>query len=158
KQIAFITGASSGIGYELALELAAKGYVLAVVARRRDLLEALVAKVHRQGAEAISPGWGVGGQNEGKKAISEATGCLGRNDLAILPAGISEPTDSINFTAAKFERVLRTNLLGVAYCLEELIPVMKKQGQGTIAAISSLAGDRGIPGSAGYCATKAGLS
>jgi short-subunit dehydrogenase len=54
--------------------------------------------------------------------------------------------------------MVRTNLLGVAYCLEELIPIMREQKSGIIAAISSLAGDRGFPGSSGYCATKAALS
>ena len=158
KQVAFITGASSGIGYELALELAARGYSLAVAARRSELLDRLVERVHQHGVGAISLVCDVGDQKQVKRAIAETIERCDRIDLAVLSAGIGGPTDSINFTAEKFEKVLRTNLLGVAYCLEELIPLMKRQRRGTIAALSSLAGDRGIPGSAGYCATKAGLS
>src|SRR5205085_9797078 len=93
-----------------------------------------------------------------KQSIIETIDRFGRIDLAILSAGISEPTKVVEFKASRFERLLRTNLLGVAFCLEELIPAMWRQGGGTIAAISSLAGDRGMPGSAEYCATKAALS
>lgn len=162
KQIAFITGASSGIGYELALALAAKGYALALSARRKDLLDRLAVELQGRGADVIALACDVGDQTQVKRAVAETMTRFGRVDLAILSAGIGEPTRAADFEAAKFERLLRTNLLGVAYCLESLIPAMRGQGGGqpggTIAAISSLAGDRGIPGSAGYCATKAGLS
>lgn len=158
KQVAFITGASSGIGYALAQELAPKGFALALAARRTELLESLCEKVRQAGGEAISLTCDVGDQSQVKQAIAETIASFGRIDLAILSAGIGGPTNAAEFKAEKFERLLRTNLLGVAFCLEELLPVMRRQGAGTIAAISSLAGDRGFPGSAGYCATKAALS
>jgi len=159
KQIGFITGASSGIGYELALALAAKGYALALSARRKYLLDRLAVELQGRGADVIALECDVGDQTQVRQAVAETMTRFGRVDLAILSAGIGGPTRAADFEAAKFERLLRTNLLGVAYCLESLIPAMRGQsGGGTIAAISSLAGDRGIPGSAGYCATKAGLS
>lgn len=158
KKAALITGASSGIGYELALGLAEKGHPLALLARRRDLLGRLVEKIRRDGGDAISIGCDVSDQNQVKEAIAQTRERYDEIELAILSAGVSEPTDALNFSASSVERILRTNLLGVAYCLEELIPIMKRQGYGTIAGVSSLAGDRGIPGSAGYCATKAALS
>lgn len=158
RKVAFITGASSGIGYALANELAANGYALALAARRRDLLDALSAKIRQSGAEAISLVCDVSDQSQVRGAVSEAMRHFGKLDLAILSAGVGGSTNATNFRADKFERLLRTNLLGVAYCLEELIPPMREQKQGIIAAISSLAGDRGFPGSAGYCATKAALS
>lgn len=158
KQVAFITGASSGIGYELALALAAKGCALALSARRKEVLDRLTRDLAGRGVEALALACDVSDPAQVKQAIGEARARFGRIDLAILSAGISEPTPIEPFEAAAFERLLRTNLLGVAYCLEELLPAMREQGGGTIAAISSLAGDRGVPGSAGYCATKAGLS
>lgn len=158
KQIAFITGASSGIGYALAQQLAPKGYALALAARRADLLDALCQDVRQAGGEAIALACDVGDQTQVKQAIAETVTRFGRIDMAILSAGIGGPTNAAEFKAEKFQRLLQTNLMGVAFCLEELLPVMRQQGSGTIAAISSLAGDRGFPGSAGYCATKAALS
>lgn len=158
KQIVFITGASSGIGYALAQQLAPKGCALVLAARRTDLLEALCEEVRRTGGEAIALTCDVGDQAQVKQAIAETIAHFGRIDLAILSAGIGGPTSAAEFKAEKFQRLLQTNLMGVAFCLEELLPLMRRQGGGTIAAISSLAGDRGFPGSAGYCATKAALS
>lgn len=158
KQVVFITGASSGIGYALAKELAPKGFALALAARRTDLLDALCEEVLQAGGDAIALSCDVGEQAQVKKAVAETVARFGRIDLAILSAGIGGPTNAIEFNAEKFQRLLQTNLLGVAFCLEELLPLMRQQGGGTIAAISSLAGDRGFPGSAGYCATKAALS
>jgi NAD(P)-dependent dehydrogenase (short-subunit alcohol dehydrogenase family) len=146
----------------LAAELAQKGYSLALAARRKDLLDELAGVVESSGAAVVTIVCDVGDQQQVKQAVDETIRHFGRIDLAILSAGVGEPTDAVNFAAAKFERLARTNLLGVAYCLEELIPIMRKprggRSGGTIAAISSLAGDRGFPGSAGYCATKAALS
>jgi NAD(P)-dependent dehydrogenase (short-subunit alcohol dehydrogenase family) len=158
KKVAFITGASSGIGYALANELADRGYSLALAARRLELLDDLSGKLRQSGGESIALRCDVGDQTQVRSAVAETLRHFGRIDLAILSAGIGSSTNAVNFRADKFERLLRTNLLGVALCLEELIPVMRDQRQGTIAAISSLAGDRGFPGSAGYCATKAALS
>lgn len=158
KQVVFITGASSGIGYALAQEFAPKGCALALAARRTDLLGALCEEARRAGSEAIGLSCDVSDQSQVKQAVAETLSRFGRIDLAILSAGIGGPTNAVNFKSESLERLLRTNLLGVAYCLEELLPAMQRQGGGTIAAISSLAGDRGFPGSAGYCATKAALS
>lgn len=158
EQVAFITGASSGIGHALAREFAAAGHALALVARRRELLDSLVAAAQQQGRAALALACDVSEPAQVKQAVAATVQRFGRIDLAILSAGISQPTRAVNFVAAEFEHLLKTNLLGVAYCLEELIPVMRRQQSGTIAALSSLAGDRGMPGSAGYCATKAALS
>ncbi len=158
KQTVFITGASSGIGHALARELAPKGYALALAARRQDLLDDLCAEVRQLGGEAIPLICDVGDQEQVKQAIAKTIEHFGRIDLAILSAGIGGTTKATEFKADGLQRLVRTNLFGVAYCLEELLPILQRQNGGTIAAISSLAGDRGMPGSAGYCASKAALS
>jgi NAD(P)-dependent dehydrogenase (short-subunit alcohol dehydrogenase family) len=159
KPVAFITGASSGIGHALALELARRGYRIALAARRKAALETLANEISSSGGEALSLACDVSDQSQVNVAVAETLQRLGRIDLAILSAGIGQPTDAVNFKAAPFAEIIGINLLGVAYCLEELIPVMKQQSRGgIIAAISSLAGDRGIPGSAGYSASKAALN
>jgi NAD(P)-dependent dehydrogenase (short-subunit alcohol dehydrogenase family) len=154
----FITGASTGIGRALALELATRGCRLALTARRQALLDELAVEVERAGGQALVLACDVTEQAQVKQAIGAACQHYGRLDWAILSAGISQPTVAEAFQAAELERLFKTNLLGVAYCLEELIPHLRQQGGGKIAALSSLAGDRGIPGSAAYCATKAALN
>lgn len=158
KSVAFITGASSGIGRAIALELASRGYRLALAARSKDALEELTGEVQRRGGEAITLPCNVRDEEQVKRAVTEALERFTRIDLAILSAGIGDPTDATNFTAAPFAEMIETNVLGVAYCLEALIPAMRRQGSGTIAVLSSLVADRGMPGSGGYCATKAALT
>ncbi|HZS10511.1 MAG TPA: SDR family NAD(P)-dependent oxidoreductase [Blastocatellia bacterium] len=158
--VAFITGASSGIGRALALELAARGCGLALAARRKEVLEDLTNGVSKQGGEALALACDVGDQGQVRRAVADTLQRFGRVDLALLSAGVGRPTVAAKFKAADFAEQIETNLMGVAYCLEELIPVMLNQqpSGGTIAAISSLAGDRGIPGSGGYSASKAAVN
>jgi NAD(P)-dependent dehydrogenase (short-subunit alcohol dehydrogenase family) len=158
QPVAMITGASSGIGRALALELAARGERLALISRREEALESVAAQVESRGGVPLVLACDVRDPEQVAWAAAETGQRFGRIDLAILSAGIGGPTDAPNFAAAPFAQLVTTNLLGVAYFLEVLIPVMRQQGGGTIAALSSLAGDRGMPGSAGYCATKAALS
>ncbi len=158
EQVVFITGASTGIGRALALALAPRGCALALTARRQKLLDELAREVERLGGRALALACDVSDPAQVKQAVAATQQRFGRIDCAILSAGIGEPTKAEAFSAADFERLLQTNLLGVAYCLEALIPLLRQQGGGKIAALSSLAGDRGIPGSAGYCATKAALN
>lgn len=158
KQVVFITGASTGIGRALALVLAARGCALALTARRRTLLDELACEVERLGGQALALVCDVGDAQQVQAAVAATQQRFGRIDCALLSAGISEPTKAATFSAAAFEHLLQTNLLGVAYCLDVLIPLMREQGGGQIAVLSSLAGDRGMPGSAGYCASKAAVN
>lgn len=156
--VVFITGASTGIGQALALALAARGWRLALTARRQTLLDELARAVERLGGQALPLACDVTEPAQVQAAVRAAQQHFGGIDWAILSAGIAQPTGATNFKAADFERLLKTNLLGVAHCVEALLPVLQARGGGKIAALSSLAGDRGIPGSASYCATKAGLN
>jgi len=156
--VAFITGASSGIGRALALEVAKRGYRLALAARRQDLLVELAAEIGAENSAVKTFACDVADQTQVKRAISATVQEFGSIDLAILSAGVGGPTDPVHFYAKDIERLVTTNLFGVAYCLEELIPLMTSRSAGTIAVLSSIAADRGIPDSAGYCASKAALS
>ena len=160
KKTAFITGASSGIGSALALELTGQGYRLALAARRESALAELAAHVRQRGGEALTLACDVQNPAQVEQAIATTLAHYDRIDLAILSAGIGRPTEPLKFNAAALVDMTATNYFGVAYCLEHLIPALLKQQPqgGTIAVLSSLAGDRGMPGFSGYGATKAALN
>jgi short-subunit dehydrogenase len=158
RPIAFITGASSGIGKELAIEMAKRGYNLSLAARRQDVIEELAESLTVSDTKVLTSRCDVSNQDDVRSAISNTISRFGRIDLAILSAGIGGETDPMRWQSKTLETIVETNLFGVAYCLEELIPIMRSQGEGSIGVLSSLAADRGIPTSAAYCASKAAVS
>jgi NAD(P)-dependent dehydrogenase (short-subunit alcohol dehydrogenase family) len=120
-KVVLITGASTGIGRALALEFAARGCWLALTARRQPLLDDLAHEVERLGGQALALTCDVTQSEQVHAAIAATGQYFGRLDCAILSAGSSAPTNPGTFSAAALERLLQTNLLGVAYCLEALI-------------------------------------
>jgi NAD(P)-dependent dehydrogenase (short-subunit alcohol dehydrogenase family) len=155
--VSFITGASSGIGRALALELAERGARLALAARRVERLRELENRLGKSDNLLVMP-CDVTRQEDVRKAIATTLERFGGIDLALLSAGVSGRTKPLKFAAAPLEKIVSTNLFGVAYCLEELIPLMARSGKGTIAVLSSLAADRSLTDSAPYSASKAAVS
>jgi short-subunit dehydrogenase len=146
-----ITGASSGLGSGLALDYAAPGISLVLLARRFDRLERVAAECRSRGAAVEIAALDVGDP--------EPLGTLLRTmddrlpfDLVVANAGIARPPGEANATAQ-----IRANLLGVIHTIEPLIPRMLARGRGQLAVVSSVAALRGLPDSPAYCASKAGV-
>jgi len=158
QRITVITGASSGIGAALAEKFAADGDVIALVARRREPLEALARKIRDGGGTAQGFTADVGDPESVAGAFAAIEETLGPVHTLIANAGIGDSTPAHNFEATRFERVVRVNLMGAVYCIEAVLPGMLARGSGQIVGIGSLAGYRGLPGSGAYCASKAGLA
>src|SRR5690606_29984482 len=91
-------------------------------------------------------------------AIERLAAELGPVDLLIANAGFALRTPAAGFSASALEAMVRVNLLGAAFAIEAILPAMLARGRGHLVGISSLASYRGLPGPAGYCATKAALS
>jgi NAD(P)-dependent dehydrogenase (short-subunit alcohol dehydrogenase family) len=156
NQVAFITGAGSGLGRQLALLLAAEGAAVAVV----DLHEEALRKL-----EAALPGrrfaWAVADVRDLpglRRAVGQLQEQVGSIDLLIANAGIGCETSALNFHGEDVEAIVRVNLIGVANSIDTVLPGMLARRRGHLVGMSSLASYRGLPHMAGYCAAKAGVN
>src|SRR5260221_7663361 len=148
----FLTGASSGIGEALACDYARRGATLGLVARRIDRLSELAASL--PAAEAYEAD--VRDLAAMRAAAAQFIARHGLPDIVIANAGISFGTlTELEEDAAAFRDILETNVLGLVHTFQPFVAPMRTRGHGTLAGIASVAGFRGLPGGAGYSASKA---
>jgi short-subunit dehydrogenase len=158
QQVAVITGASSGIGWELAKVLAGQGCQVGLIARRKENLDKLADQVRRAGGTAAIAPSDVGDRQQTLAAVAELRRQLGPIDLLIANAGVGTPTFLNSINIADVERMMRVNYLGTVYAIEAVLPEMLARRQGHLAAVSSLSAYKGLPGESGYCASKAAVN
>jgi short-subunit dehydrogenase len=158
ERVMLVTGASSGIGRALARLLAARGAKVGLIARRSDLLEEAGTEILRQGGKAAWAPADVSSREQVVFAIRELASRLGPVDVLLANAGVGMPTllDPIN--VPDIEAMFRVNVLGVVYAIEAVLPEMLARKHGHLAAVSSLAGFKGLPGESAYCASKAAVN
>jgi short-subunit dehydrogenase len=151
---AVVTGASSGIGRELARELARRGYAVALLARRAELLEELA----RELPHAVAVACDVTDRDSVHAAVRRAEGELGGPfDLAIANAGVSIPNHAAKFSVDDAELVFRVNVFGMLYLYDAVIPGMIERRAGRFVGVASVAGLRAIPSAGPYSASKAAM-
>jgi short-subunit dehydrogenase len=158
QRLVFITGASSGIGQALALRYHQAGYRLALVARRS---EAIAAWASELGLAADS--YAIYGADvaDTDSIVAAAKACIARQglpDVVIANAGISIGIDSAHREDIDaMAQVFATNNIGLAASFHPFIQAMRVRGSGILVGIASVAGIRGLPGHAAYCASKAAV-
>ena len=158
RPLAFVTGASSGIGQALATALHARGHRLALVARRGDALRDWIAAQGWTDADARVH---VADVSDVDSIVGAGRACLetqGVPDAVIANAGISvgvatEDREDLDV----FRDTLATNLLGVVATFHPFVEAMRARGSGRLVGIASVAGIRGLPGHGAYCASKSGV-
>lgn len=153
----FITGASAGIGLALAEAYAASGITLGLVARREDRLKALAERFALLGCRVLTFAADVGDAQGMRQAAREFCEQAGGVDLVIANAGINRPDQSMGGDPTGAAEVIHCNVNGVLHTLLPMVPAMVSQGSGHLVAIGSVAGFRGLPGNAPYCASKAAV-
>lgn len=153
-----ITGASSGIGYELAKQFSAENCNLALLARRKNIIDDLAANLESPDKKVITFKCDVRNKKEVGETFNQVKNIFKNIDVAILNSGVSYRIDIDNFDLTKIEETINTNLFGLIYCIDNLLPDLKKNNNGMIVGISSLAGVRGFPRSAAYCASKSAVT
>jgi NADP-dependent 3-hydroxy acid dehydrogenase YdfG len=153
-KVAFVTGASSGIGAATALALAEEGANVAVLARRADRLEQVVKRIKDAGVEALPIIADAADEAQLRASIRRVRETFGRLDILVNNAGVMllgkiEGTDS-----AEWRTMLDINVQSVMVACQEVLPIMKAQGAGHIVNISSVAGRQAKAGYSGYNASK----
>ena len=157
--LAWVTGASSGIGRALAKRLAEDGFGVVVTARDLDRLLDLQTEVAASGATGriIVLDGDVTDPRDMERVISSIEYDHGQIALAVLNAGVYLPVDGGNLHREDFEKTFAVNLHGAVNCLIPVVAHMKAKRHGQIAIVSSVTGYGGLPTSAAYGATKAAL-
>ena len=158
NKVILLTGASSGIGRALALELAQKKARVGLLARREPLLQELTQEFLALDVPCALAVADVSRRDDVQRAARQVADQLGPIDILIANAGVGTPTflDPVNIQDV--ERMFQVNLFGMIYAIEAVLPTMLQRRAGQIAAVSSLAAFKGLPGESAYCASKAAMN
>lgn len=157
---ALIVGASSGMGSALARRLAREGYVVALVARRKELLASLCAEINGSAGStrAVSYVHDVHDYEAAPPLLRRIVSDLGGLDLVVYASGVNFPPGLQSYNFKGDREMLEVNLIGAFAWLNPVAALFQAAGAGQIVGISSVAGDRGRVGNPGYNASKAGLT
>src|ERR1700742_3548963 len=153
----FITGASSGLGEGLARHYARAGAVIGLCARRAPLLGELAEKIRATGASAHVYAADVGNTAEMQRAAADFLRDAGGVGLVIANAGIGIAHGTLEGKSEPIAKLMQVNVIGVTNTVVPFVPAMLRQKSGILAAVSSGAGHRGLPGRAAYRASKAAV-
>ncbi|MFZ5862194.1 MAG: SDR family oxidoreductase [Nitrospirota bacterium] len=154
----FITGASSGIGEALAVRFASPGRTLGLTARRASELERVALRCRERGATVSTFPLDVRDAEAVLRAGWAFLAEAGRVDAVIANAGVSRRDNDDRTDSARSREIIETNLLGVIHTFEPFIADMERAGAGSLVAVSSVAGFRGLPNAGAYSASKAAVN
>lgn len=153
-QVAIVTGASSGIGRALALQLAGQGARVALAARRTELLEEVAATCRQAGGEALVAPTDVTDESQCQRLIEQSIAAFGRLDLLVNNAGLTVIARLEDYAdLSLFQQVMAVNFFGAVYCTYYALPHLIRS-QGRIVAVSSLGGKAPLPYNSPYVASK----
>lgn len=153
-----LSGASSGIGFELVKQLALEGCDLFLLARRKNILDELAENLKKYENEIYTYKCDVSNKEEVKQVFEIIKNKTEKIDIAILNSGTSYRMEAVNFNSEFGKNIFDVNVMGMIYCIEEILPDFLKRKSGMIVGVSSLADSRGFPRSAFYTASKAASS
>jgi dehydrogenase/reductase SDR family member 7B len=152
-KVVIITGASSGIGKALSFEMAARGAKIVLAARSKDKLSEIETFLKARGAEVIAIPTDVSLEDDCRRLITETVQYFGRIDILINNAGISMRALFEQSGLDVIRRLMEVNFWGTIYCTKFALPYLL-QTKGSVVGVSSIAGNKGLPGRTGYSASK----
>ena len=154
NQVILITGASNGIGRQLAVDLATRGAIVAGCGRSIPRLKEVLVEVRRASPRSAMIGCDVGDAEQVRGMMAKLLADYGKIDILINNAGIGMRQPFVDMPLETVEEIMRTNFLGAVYCAHEVLPSMIARGAGHIVNISSVAGKIGTLNMAAYCGSK----
>jgi len=158
NKVVLLTGASSGIGYSLAKSLPKENCSLALISRRKNILDELVVELKNREVKVLSYKCDVGNNDEVRDTFEQVKNDFGKIDIAILNAGASHRADVKEYSVEIAKEIFNANTFGIVNCVEQLIPDFIQRKEGMIVGVSSLADTRGFPKSGFYNASKSAAS
>ncbi len=156
-KVTIVTGASSGIGREIALTFAQEGAKVVLAARREAKLKEVVREVLSRGGESLVVPTDVSREAQVRAMVGEALREFGRVDVLVNDAGMGRWGPVIDFKAKEWDEVFNVNVKGTFLCCREVLPIMMEQKKGRIINISSDAGKIPFAECSAYCAAKAAV-
>jgi len=156
-KVALVTGASQGIGWDIAQALVVAGAKVAVAARTEEKLALLVGEIAAAGGEAIAIKMDVADAEQVKSGFKQVIEKFGRLDILVNNAAITRDGLAVRMKADDWDAVIRTNLTGAHICIQQALGTMMRARAGRIINVSSVVAQMGNAGQANYVAAKAGL-
>lgn len=158
KKVAFITGATRGIGKKIALTLAMEGYDIAINYRtENEDVKNTVREIEKIGSKCIAVEGDISSFEDAEKNVQEIINKFSRIDVLVNNAGITRDMLLMRMKKEDFEDVINTNLVGTFNITKNVIPYMLKARVGRIINIASVVGISGNAGQTNYSASKAGI-
>lgn len=156
-RVALVTGASQGIGRAIALALSCAGARVVIAARNAEKLKSLAEDIDAAKGTAFAVQMDVGIQQEVKDGFHRAIERFGRLDILVNNAAITRDGLAVRMKVEDWEAVLRTDLTGAHFCIQQALATMLRQRSGRIINVTSVVAQSGNAGQANYIAAKAGL-
>ncbi|MFT9847323.1 3-hydroxybutyrate dehydrogenase [Aneurinibacillus sp. REN35] len=157
NKVAFITGAASGIGLEIAKAFAEEGAKIAISDLNGEAAQAAAVEITAQGYTAIGMACNVADEAQLKNALEETIAAFGRLDVLINNAGLQYVAPLEEFPTEKFELLVKVMLIAPFMAIKHALPIMKEQGFGRIINMASINGLIGFAGKAAYNSAKHGV-
>jgi 3-oxoacyl-[acyl-carrier protein] reductase len=157
NRVAFVTGASRGIGREIALTLCRAGFDIAVASPEIEKNEQVTEMIRACSGQALAVNLDLMSYDSIRAGFAKALQQFGRIDVLVNNAGVTRDGLAVRMKREDWDRVLQINLHGAFFAIQQVLPSMMKQRYGRIINISSIVGESGNAGQANYVAAKAGL-